>query len=77
MGMQTNAYGVHVVLSGDAVMPVPPDVAMAAATEALEASVGVQNLFDSHHAEFRPLEGVVATEPQRSVYAEVTWRFQV
>lgn len=43
----------------------------------LEFAIVGQNLFDTHHLEFRNSEmlGVNATEVNRSVYAKATWRF--
>ena len=45
-------------------------------TPPLEVSVGVQNLFDSHHPEFASaIMNVVPSEVPRSVYAQAVWRF--
>ena len=44
-------------------------------TDDLEASLCLQNVFDSHHREFHPIEGVNPTEPERSIYGKLTWRF--
>lgn len=44
--------------------------------EDLEISIAAQNLTDSHHAEFQDISGVtVLSEPQRSFYGKLTWRF--
>jgi iron complex outermembrane recepter protein len=44
-------------------------------TEALEVSMGLQNLFDDRHPEFGPSLLVSPTKIERSVYGKVTWRF--
>jgi iron complex outermembrane receptor protein len=44
-------------------------------TEALEVSLGLQNLFDDRHREFGPSLLVNPTEIERSVYGKITWRF--
>jgi iron complex outermembrane receptor protein len=43
----------------------------------LELAVVGQNLLDSHHYEFIPMENTFAplTETPRSVYGAVTWRY--
>ncbi|MBI4659407.1 MAG: TonB-dependent receptor [Verrucomicrobia bacterium] len=44
-------------------------------SNALELSVGVQNILDDRHPEFGPGFLVTPTEVQRSVYAKMTWQF--
>lgn len=44
-------------------------------TESLDISVGVRDLLDDDHLEFRGIRGLVETEIERSVYARLTWRF--
>jgi len=44
-------------------------------SDALEFSVCVQNLFDKRHQEFDPIEGVVPSSMNRSIYGKLIWRF--
>lgn len=44
-------------------------------SDALTASVVGQNVFDSHHAEFKPDGAPYQTEIESSVYGKVTWLF--
>lgn len=44
-------------------------------TEAVDVSVGAQNLLGGPHKEFEPIEGVVPNEIRPSVYGMITWRF--
>jgi iron complex outermembrane recepter protein len=43
--------------------------------EAVELSVGAQNLLDPHHPEFGSWLNEQATEARRGVYGKVTWQF--
>jgi iron complex outermembrane recepter protein len=44
-------------------------------TDAVEISLGLQNLLDNRHQEFGPSLLVNSTEIERSVYGKITWRF--
>jgi len=44
-------------------------------TENLELSFGGQNLLDGRHAEFAGRGSVLTSQPKRSAYGKLTWRF--
>jgi iron complex outermembrane receptor protein len=45
-------------------------------TESIDVSIGMRNLLDDDHAEFRgPSGGLIKTEIERSIFAKITWRF--
>jgi iron complex outermembrane receptor protein len=43
--------------------------------ENLELSFGGQNLLDGRHAEFAGRGSVLTSQPKRSAYGKLTWRF--
>ena len=44
-------------------------------TENVELSISLQNLLDPDHKEFGSLDGINATQVQRSIYGQITWSF--
>jgi iron complex outermembrane receptor protein len=44
-------------------------------TKQTEMSIGLQNLLDDRHPEFRPEDYSVISEAKRSAYVKLTWRF--